>query len=163
MLSLRVALGGSLFLAAVLAAGPWLAMQFDSSFPLIELGTLRSWGWLLTLIGFPLLFFSALFALRPDCSREAPAEAGGVFTVAGPYASIRNPLMLSTILLLWGEALIMSRFAMMAYAFLFTWAMHLWVVFYEEPALEARFGSEYEKYCAIVPRWLPKLRKYGDE
>jgi Glutathione S-transferase, N-terminal domain len=28
------------------------------------------------------------------------------------------------------------------------------VVFFEEPILRKRFGSEYEQYCAEVPRWL---------
>jgi protein-S-isoprenylcysteine O-methyltransferase Ste14 len=37
--------------------------------------------------------------------------------------------------------------------------VHLFVVFYEEPALERQFGDAYERYRARVPRWVPKLRR----
>ena len=30
----------------------------------------------------------------------------------------------------------------------------------EEPALVRRFGAEYERYMAKVPRWLPRLRPW---
>lgn len=29
---------------------------------------------------------------------------------------------------------------------------------YEEPGLRDRFGVDYERYLADVPRWLPRLR-----
>jgi protein-S-isoprenylcysteine O-methyltransferase Ste14 len=35
---------------------------------------------------------------------------------------------------------------------------HLFVLLYEEPTLRRQFGGEYERYCAAVPRWIPKLR-----
>ena len=37
----------------------------------------------------------------------------------------------------------------------FLLAAHLFVVFYEEPALRRKFGPEYEAYCLRVRRWLP--------
>ena len=36
---------------------------------------------------------------------------------------------------------------------------HLFVLFYEEPALKQKFGPEYEAYLKTVPRWLPKRPK----
>jgi len=35
---------------------------------------------------------------------------------------------------------------------------YLFVVFYEEPTLQRKFGAEYEAYCRQVPRWLPRLK-----
>ena len=37
-------------------------------------------------------------------------------------------------------------------------AVHLFVVFYEEPTLRRKFGAEYEEYCRNVRRWWPRVR-----
>jgi protein-S-isoprenylcysteine O-methyltransferase Ste14 len=34
--------------------------------------------------------------------------------------------------------------------------MHVFVVAYEEPTLEARFGESYRSYRSAVNRWLPR-------
>jgi protein-S-isoprenylcysteine O-methyltransferase Ste14 len=33
------------------------------------------------------------------------------------------------------------------------------VLIYEEPTLEATFGSEYATFCAEVPRWIPRFTR----
>jgi protein-S-isoprenylcysteine O-methyltransferase Ste14 len=40
--------------------------------------------------------------------------------------------------------------------------IHLFVLFYEEPTLRAKFGADYEEYCRNVHRWWPRLR-YWDK
>ncbi len=40
-------------------------------------------------------------------------------------------------------------------------AASLFVIFYEEPTLRARFGDEYEQYCRNVPRWSPRLKPWN--
>lgn len=35
-------------------------------------------------------------------------------------------------------------------------AVHLFVYFYEEPTLRAKFNGSYENYCRNVSRWLPR-------
>jgi protein-S-isoprenylcysteine O-methyltransferase Ste14 len=37
-------------------------------------------------------------------------------------------------------------------------AVHLFVVFYEEPTLHKKFGADYDEYCRNVGRWWPRLR-----
>ena len=37
-------------------------------------------------------------------------------------------------------------------------AVHLFVLFYEEPTLREKFGAPYEEYCRNVRRWWPRLR-----
>ena len=32
------------------------------------------------------------------------------------------------------------------------------VLLYEEPTLQGKFGKEYEDYCARVGRWIPRVR-----
>jgi len=41
------------------------------------------------------------------------------------------------------------------------WAVfHAFVLSYEEPTERRRFGAEYARYCAAVPRWIPRLRPW---
>jgi protein-S-isoprenylcysteine O-methyltransferase Ste14 len=49
---------------------------------------------------------------------------------------------------------------LLGYAGALLLAFHLFVVTYEEPTLRRRFGASHERYCAAVPRWLPRLRPW---
>lgn len=39
-------------------------------------------------------------------------------------------------------------------------AVHLFVIFYEEPTLRNKFRTDYEDYCRNVNRWWPRLRAW---
>jgi protein-S-isoprenylcysteine O-methyltransferase Ste14 len=160
MFAFRTIVWGTLFMALALVAGPWIAVKFDGSFPPLDLGLIRAIGIPLMLAGVPLTVYCAIAVLTPGASRPAPYDAGGSFTVAGPYLFVRNPFMLGILLTLWGEALLMSRISMFAYALIISWAVHFWVIFYEEPSLEQGLGDDYRRYRRAVPRWFPKVRKY---
>jgi protein-S-isoprenylcysteine O-methyltransferase Ste14 len=41
--------------------------------------------------------------------------------------------------------------------------MHLFVIIYEESALERKFGDSYLRYRQVVPRWLPRLKRNGPQ
>jgi len=43
------------------------------------------------------------------------------------------------------------------YAVILTLCIHFWVLAFEEPSLEDRYGEEYKMYKQRVPRWIPKL------
>lgn len=160
MFVFRTVIWGTIFLILALVAGPWLALQFDTSFPVLSLGKFRYAGLALAALGVPLVIYCTIMLFLPGKKRVAPYDAGGVFIIAGPYRYVRNPFMLGVILALWGEALLTSRIVMMAYALIFTWSIHFWVIFFEEPALEQRFGKEYEAYRSRVPRWIPQFKRY---
>lgn len=160
MFVFRTIILGSIFLVAVLVLGPWVAVQFDQSFPVLTLGKVKFVGIFLMFLGIPLAIYCLAVLFVPGKSRPAPYDAGGIFTIAGPYCYVRNPFMLAVIMTLWGEALLLSRMVMIVYSLIFTWCIHFWVVFYEEPTLSERFGREYKVYLNSVPRWLPHFRKY---
>jgi protein-S-isoprenylcysteine O-methyltransferase Ste14 len=40
-------------------------------------------------------------------------------------------------------------------------AIHLFVLFYEEPTLRKKFGAGYEQYCQNVDRWWPRVRSWN--
>jgi protein-S-isoprenylcysteine O-methyltransferase Ste14 len=60
------------------------------------------------------------------------------------------------LLALLGEAWLFRSAALLLYAVMaFTW-QHLFVLFYEEPALKRKFGESYLDYLARTPRWIPR-------
>ncbi len=71
---------------------------------------------------------------------------------------MRNPMIVSELIVLWGVVLYVGSLGVALYALATTLGAH-WVVLYsEEPQLRKRFGRSYEDYCENVPRWFPRLR-----
>jgi protein-S-isoprenylcysteine O-methyltransferase Ste14 len=74
---------------------------------------------------------------------------------AGPYRWVRNPIYVSALLIVGGEAWLFLSGALLLYAAALALAFHLLVVGYEEPRLRARFGARYDDYRRSVARWVP--------
>jgi protein-S-isoprenylcysteine O-methyltransferase Ste14 len=78
----------------------------------------------------------------------------------GFYRHVRNPMYLgfaSGWISLWvvlGHADPIVIAAVVAVAV----GVHLFVVFYEEPTLRHKFGTDYDEYCRSVNRWWPRVR-----
>ena len=87
----------------------------------------------------------------------APFDPPRDLVVAGPYQLVRNPMYIGAGLALASAALFYESIALLAYAVAFTFITHLFVMMYEEPTLRATFGDSYERYCAQVRRWWPRL------
>ena len=111
--------------AAVLAAGAALVLETTARFAFQGRGTPAPW---------------------------APPER---FVVRGSYRLTRNPMYVGVIALIVGQALLLGREILFAWAAVAWLLFHLFVVLEEEPGLRRRFGEEYEAYCARVRRWLP--------
>jgi protein-S-isoprenylcysteine O-methyltransferase Ste14/uncharacterized protein YndB with AHSA1/START domain len=76
----------------------------------------------------------------------------------GPYRWVRNPIYLSAMLIVLGEAWLFRSTALLVYAVALAVAFELLVVAYEQPRLRAKFGNRYESYRGTVPRWIPSLQ-----
>jgi protein-S-isoprenylcysteine O-methyltransferase Ste14 len=63
--------------------------------------------------------------------------------------------------MLLGEAAFWGSRAVGLLAASFLALNHLYFVLSEEPGLERRFGREYRRYKAEVPRWIPRLRPWA--
>ena len=74
---------------------------------------------------------------------------------AGPYRWVRNPIYLSALVIVGGEAWLFLSAALALYVAALALAFHLLVVGYEEPRLRARFGEQYATYLRSVGRWVP--------
>ena len=90
----------------------------------------------------------------------APIDPPRRLVVRGPYRFTRNPMYNGVMAMLLGAAWIWRSEALFFYALTLFCCYHLFVVFYEEPALRSRFGDSYESYRRHVPRWGVTLHPY---
>jgi protein-S-isoprenylcysteine O-methyltransferase Ste14 len=143
-----------LFLALTGVALPALAVR---ALPRRPLGTA---GWV-----FGALLAAAGFALGAWCIALFVTEGGGTqsprqpprrLVTSGPYAHVRNPMLLGLVLMLCGEALAFGSAGIAAYALAVVALTSVLMVAVEEPSLTRRFGPDYEAYRRRVPRWLPR-------
>ncbi len=75
----------------------------------------------------------------------------------GPYRWVRNPIYLSALLVVIGEAWLFLSRPLLIYAGVMAVFFHLVVIGYEEPTLQRRFGDTYDEYLRTVSRWIPRL------
>ena len=94
-------------------------------------------------------------------TRLATIEAPRLST-GGPFAYVRNPIYLASVILGIGMVGLLGDPWMLAlcigvFVFLYTA-----IVPAEERFLRGQFGAAYERYCAHVPRLLPRLRPWPE-
>jgi protein-S-isoprenylcysteine O-methyltransferase Ste14 len=128
--------------------------------PLVDGEASRWLGVTLVVLGVPVLIEAfARFALQGR-GTPVPVLPTERLVVRGFYRSVRNPMYVAVTTILVGEALWLGSSRVMAYALVVWAAFHAFVLLYEEPNERRRFGPEYERYCAAVPRWIPRLRPW---
>ena len=122
---------------------------------------LWAWGLLLTVVAVAAAFrvWAAGFIGVPVRGRHLVAEA---LVTAGPYAHLRNPLYLGTLV----GTLALTGMSGLWYGPLIalaTWAaVYAHVIPYEEHYLRSRFGEAFDSYRKAVPPLLPALRPYKE-
>jgi protein-S-isoprenylcysteine O-methyltransferase Ste14 len=100
----------------------------------------------------------ARFALQGRA--PAPVAPPQHLVVSGLYRYVRNPMYVSAVAVIFGQALLFGDWRLAVYAVLFWSACHAFVLVYEEPTLRRTFGAEFEDFCANVPRWIPRPRPW---
>jgi protein-S-isoprenylcysteine O-methyltransferase Ste14 len=88
----------------------------------------------------------------------APIAPTEHLVVGGLYRYVRNVMYLAVTAAIVGQALLLGRPGLLAYAAVVWAAMAAFVLAYEEPALARRYGAQYEQYRRAVPAWWPRLR-----
>ncbi len=86
----------------------------------------------------------------------APFDPPKNFVAVGPYRWVRNPMYLGAATVIAGAGLMLSSISTLLVTVFFLLLTHLFVIFYEEPNLQRRFGGSYREYKALVNRWLPR-------
>jgi protein-S-isoprenylcysteine O-methyltransferase Ste14 len=80
--------------------------------------------------------------------------------VSGLYRYVRNPMYVAVTSIIVGQGLLFGSVATLEYGAVVWLCFFLFVLAYEEPALRATYGDEYKRFCANVPRWIPRLRPW---
>jgi protein-S-isoprenylcysteine O-methyltransferase Ste14 len=159
---LRPALGSALFLlvAPGVAAGlvPWLLTGWDSSDPPVWIAVI---GGVLTAVGAAVLLHSFARFVVEGAGTPAPVAPTERLVVGGVYRYVRNPMYVAVTATIAGQALLLGRPWLLAYAAAFWAVTAAFVRFYEEPTLSARYGEEYAAYRRAVPGWWPRLRPWS--
>lgn len=93
----------------------------------------------------------------------APVAPTKRLVVKGLYRCVRNPMYLSVLVAIVGQALYFMNLTLLLYAAIIWIAVHLFIVSFEERRLKREFGEQYAAYCENVPRWIPRLTPWRPE
>lgn len=136
---------------------PWWISRWQFQPPFLGLGVTRAIGIALIVAGVPGLVDSfARFALQ-GLGTPAPIAPTQTLVVTGLYRHVRNPMYVSVLAIILGQAALFGDWRLIALGALFWLACHLFVLAYEEPTLQRTYGAQYETFRANVPRWIPRL------
>jgi protein-S-isoprenylcysteine O-methyltransferase Ste14 len=94
---------------------------------------------------------------RTGGGTPAPIAPTQHLVVTGLYRYVRNPMYVGVLLAIFGQMLLFSSAALLAYGVAIWTAFHIFVVFFEEHRLQRKFPEEYEAYFHNVPRWFPRF------
>jgi protein-S-isoprenylcysteine O-methyltransferase Ste14 len=85
-------------------------------------------------------------------------------TVTGPYAYVKNPLYIGTILITTGFCILADNIYLLAAS---TWIFCFHYIPYKKKVegdrLKKIFGSQFEDYDQKVPEYIPRLTPYSNE
>lgn len=84
----------------------------------------------------------------------APIDPPKKLVRRGLYRHSRNPMYVGVLTVIFGWAILFQSPAIAIYGLAVGLCFYSFVVFFEEPILRNRFGTDYEEYCSEVPRWL---------
>jgi protein-S-isoprenylcysteine O-methyltransferase Ste14 len=138
---------------------PYLILSSQST-PLAVTGSgLSCLGSVLVLLGASAYLGCAWSFTFVGQGTPAPVDPPKKMVAQGLYRFVRNPMYVGVGLVLLGESLLFRSVALFGYAVVVFVGCHLFVVFYEEPTLERKFGESYRSYLRSVPRWIPRMKR----
>ena len=129
----------------------------------VEMAGAARWRWLAafpSVLGFAVALRCVWAFGWTGRGTPAPVAPPQRLVVVGFYRYVRNPMYLGLatgwigLWVVFGHANPVAIIAVAAVAV----AVHLFVVFYEEPTLRKKFGANYVEYCQNVDRWRPRVR-----
>lgn len=88
------------------------------------------------------------------------AKVGQLIT-AGPYAYVRHPLYLGTLVIVLGVGVIVGHWLLLALAFFALIRIYQSKIKEEEATLADECGPTYQDYCKAVRRLVPRLTAYS--
>ena len=111
-------------------------------------------GWILIAVGTIGYLWCAFDFVRYGLGTPAPIAAPDQLVVRGPYHYTRNPMYVSVLLAIVGQAAWRWSGVVLLYGAFFLLCTNLFIRAYEEPTLTRKFGESYLRYRNHVPRWI---------
>ena len=106
--------------------------------------------------GFVFAVWTTRLFVTTGAGTPAPWAPPSRLVVRGPYRHVRNPMITSVLAMLAGESLFFGSWFLAGWMVLFFLVCWIGFARVEEPQLERRFGEDYQRYKANVPRWVPR-------
>lgn len=117
-------------------------------------------GLILFAVGFPLMINALKTLGKRALGKELyQPRTESKLVSTGPYAYTRNPIMLAATVLWLGWFFIFRLTFLLIVTVLFMIVVCVGVIQWQEKELTQRFGEEYLRYKATVPRFIPSLKK----
>lgn len=132
----------------------WAASDTHWSSPADSIGHVA--GALIFLCGFALFAWCISLFARVGKGTLAPWDPTQRLVVVGPYRHVRNPMISGVVTMLIGEAIFDGSRVLAIWAATFVAFNYAFFLGFEEPNLARRFGDDYRRYKAAVPRWIPR-------
>jgi protein-S-isoprenylcysteine O-methyltransferase Ste14 len=153
-----------LFIAPGTFAGyiPWRLCRWHVHPAFFGFTALRAIGSLLIAVGGLILLDAFLRLALQGIGTPAPILPPKRLVITGSYRHVRNPMYCSVVALILGQGLLFGDRGVLIYGLCAWFFFHLFVVFYEEPALRRKFPGDYEALSANVPRWIPRLTPWEE-
>jgi protein-S-isoprenylcysteine O-methyltransferase Ste14 len=154
-----LAVGASFFALWFWLLPGWLGFQ-------VEMAGEARWRWLAAIpsvLGFAVAVRCIWDFGWTGRGTPAPMAPPQRLVVVGFYRYVRNPMYVGFITGWIGLWIVFGRASMPAivgFAAALV-ALHLFVIFYEEPTLHRKFGADYDEYRRNVPRWLPRMSPWN--
>ena len=166
MQKLRAALGSMVFfaLAPGVVAGliPWWLTGWKAAALPAWWLPLRAAGAVLLLAGAGVLVHAFARFVVEGLGTPAPVAPTRELVVGGLYRYVRNPMYLAVLAAIVGQALLLGRPVLLAWAVVVAAAFVAFVRGYEEPTLADQFGERYQTYRAAVPGWWPRRHPWRE-
>lgn len=132
---------------------PWLLTGWSSSGPPVWLQIV---GWVALAAGIGVLLEAYGRFVVAGLGTPAPVAPPQKLVVSGLYRYVRNPIYLAFVAIVLGQAAVLGRWVLVAYAAVCLAVILAFVHWHEEPALRRRFGVNYDDYVRAVPGWWPR-------
>jgi protein-S-isoprenylcysteine O-methyltransferase Ste14 len=149
----------NLALSALVLGILLLCLRADSLWPFVLPGFLQYAAWPFLLAGISLIGAAEYALLIRAGATGAPGDPTGRLITTGVYGWVRNPIYLGGAAVLLGVSFARSSPTILLVSLLFAVCIHYFVVRFEEPHAERRFGKTYLEYKAGVQRWIPRSSK----
>jgi protein-S-isoprenylcysteine O-methyltransferase Ste14 len=114
-------------------------------------------------VGLGLAVWTVRLFVKFGNGTPAPWDPPKKLVIRGPYRHVRNPMITGALLILLAETLLFQSWPLSIWMVVFFIGNTIYFRFIEEKGLEKRFGDDYRKYKARVPRWIPRLQPWNPE